>query len=47
MDGLGKMFFADGTVYEGSWKNNKMHGKGICWRKDGSTYKGEYMNDKR
>ena len=34
-------------MYEGEWKNNKMHGKGIFTWKDGRRYEGEYVNDKK
>ena len=28
--GLGKMIYSDGDVYEGYWKDDELHGKGIC-----------------
>lgn len=34
-------------MYEGEWKNNKMHGKGIFTWRDGRRYEGEYVNDKK
>ena len=34
------MVYMDGTAYEGTWKNNKMHGKGVCEWKDGRKYTG-------
>ena len=30
----------DGDIYEGEWKNNLMHGKGIDLFNDGSKYDG-------
>ena len=27
MDGIGKYAWANGAIYEGSWKCNKMHGE--------------------
>ena len=33
--------------YEGDWKDNNMHGKGIYTWKDGRKYEGEYLNDKK
>ena len=27
--GDGKYYYADGNIYEGKWRNNKKHGKGI------------------
>jgi hypothetical protein len=37
----------DGRQFDGSWKANNMHGKGIYTWKDGRRYEGEYMNDKK
>jgi len=25
---IGKIFWNDGTIYEGEWENDKMHGQG-------------------
>ena len=33
-------------VYEGSWRNNKKHGKGII-RFNGEVYEGDFVDDKR
>ena len=30
-------------MYEGEWKNNNMHGKGIYTWKDGRKYEGSYL----
>jgi len=34
-----------GCMYEGEWKNNKMHGLGIFTFQDGSQYHGAFIND--
>ena len=33
--------------YEGSWKENNMHGYGEYTWEDGRTYKGQYEDDKK
>lgn len=33
--------------YEGDWKDNNMHGKGIYTWKDGRKYEGDYLDDKK
>jgi len=38
--------WADGREYEGDWRDNKMHGKGVFTWKDGRRYVGEYIDDK-
>lgn len=38
--------WSDGREYEGFWKDNKMHGRGIFTWKDGRKYEGEYFEDK-
>jgi hypothetical protein len=38
--------WADLREYEGDWRDNKMHGKGIFLWKDGRRYEGEYIDDK-
>lgn len=39
------MIHIDGEAYEGDWKNDKAHGKGIYYYKDGSYYEGEWADD--
>lgn len=41
------MVFPDGNIYKGTWKNNKMHGKGEFEWQDGRHYEGEYLDDKK
>jgi hypothetical protein len=38
----GKMTYPDGSVYVGSWIENKRHGKGTCSFKDGGVYVGDF-----
>ena len=38
----GKMTYADGSVYQGGWLNDKRHGRGICTFVDNSEYEGEF-----
>ena len=33
--------------YDGMWKDNNMHGKGVYTWKDGRKYEGEYLNDRK
>ena len=41
------MRYANGDVYEGEWKDNKMHGKGVYRRADGSVYHdGQWKDNK-
>jgi hypothetical protein len=47
-EGFGKYEFPNGNVYEGEWKNNSIHGRGIMNYKSGniSFYNGEWKNNK-
>lgn len=36
-----------GDVYEGAWKNEMMHGKGVYTYHNGDKYDGEWREDKR
>ena len=40
MHGQGALLFADGSKYEGSFKNDKYEGYGKETMKDGSCYEG-------
>lgn len=43
-DGFGKLVFANKGVYEGGWRNDKMHGKGVLLYPDGDeAYSGEWF----
>jgi len=49
-----KMFFGkytwsdNGNIYEGSFLNNKMHGRGkYIWKDNGNVYEGEYREGKK
>ena len=46
-EGLGIMFFADGTTYAGEWNGGKPHGHGKETYPDGSTYTGQFEDDQR
>jgi hypothetical protein len=43
MNGYGKMSYYDGSVYEGNWKNNLMHGDGTYLDSDRITWKGIFV----
>jgi hypothetical protein len=42
----GRLIHADGDVFEGSWLNDKAHGKGVYIHRDGASYTGEWYEDK-
>jgi hypothetical protein len=37
----------NGRKYNGEWKNNNMHGKGLYTRADGRSYDGEFRKNNR
>ena len=39
-NGYGVMFYPDGCIYKGEWKNDKINGKGIYKWSNGNTYDG-------
>lgn len=45
-DGKGTQIWADGSLYEGYWKNDKANGKGRLIHADGDVYEGEWKDDK-
>jgi hypothetical protein len=45
-DGRGYQIWADGSLYEGYWKNDKANGKGRLIHADGDVYEGEWKDDK-
>lgn len=38
--------YADGSRYEGSWENDKIHGDGVSYYPDGDRYEGSWTNGK-
>lgn len=45
-DGYGKLVFSNKGVYEGTWKMNKMHGKGTLYYPSGDiAYEGDWFED--
>ena len=44
MHGFGKMVYADGTSYEGTWSSNVMHGEGTYVDADGVSWTGIFVN---
>lgn len=44
MEGYGTYVYSDGTSYNGEWKDNKHHGKGILSFANGTHYEGEWQN---
>ena len=45
--GLGTCKWEDGSSYEGSWKNNLRHGKGMFISREGHVYEGGWQTDYR
>lgn len=45
-DGFGVCVYLNGRHYEGSWQNDKRHGRGFERFSNGNTYIGEYENGK-
>ena len=45
MDGSGIIRYADGSCYEGQFKNDKYEGKGKLMFKNGGSYEGEFINN--
>lgn len=43
--GKGIQVWADGSVYQGYWKEGKAHGKGRLIHADGDVYEGEWEDD--
>ena len=46
-EGQGQMAFNNGDVYDGQWKDNKMHGKGKLTYANGDVYEGDWKDDKK
>jgi hypothetical protein len=45
-DGRGVQIWADGSIYEGYWKNDRANGRGRLIHSDGDVYEGEWVDDK-
>eukprot|EP00831_Metopus_contortus_P047076 TRINITY_DN378_c0_g1_i2.p1 TRINITY_DN378_c0_g1~~TRINITY_DN378_c0_g1_i2.p1 ORF type:complete len:205 (-),score=55.59 TRINITY_DN378_c0_g1_i2:130-744(-) len=45
-DGKGVMVWADGSRYDGFWKNNRANGRGRLLHADGDVYEGTWLDDK-
>ncbi|EGD81036.1 hypothetical protein PTSG_10979 [Salpingoeca rosetta] len=43
-EGKGLMKFANGSIYDGEWSNDKMHGHGKLTLSDGTQYEGSFEN---
>lgn len=46
LDGVGIMFWPDGTKFEGQFRENKANGKGRKIYSNGEFYVGEFKDDK-
>ena len=47
MNGQGVYSSADGSIYEGEYKDGEKNGHGVYKNASGGFYEGEYKNDKR
>lgn len=45
--GWGRMYYEDGSVYEGEWYDDKRHGQGMFRTADENRYEGEWQDDKK
>ena len=45
-DGVGIQLWADGSKYEGQWRNGKASGYGRMTHANGDIYEGYWLNDK-
>ena len=45
-DGKGMQIWADGSIYEGYWRNDKANGRGRLIHADGDVYVGDWKDDK-
>lgn len=45
-DGKGVQIWADGSIYEGYWKNDKANGRGRLIHADKDVYEGDWKDDK-
>ncbi|CDW86547.1 morn repeat protein [Stylonychia lemnae] len=45
-DGKGRNIYADGSLYDGYWRNDKANGRGRLIHANGDVYEGEWKDDK-
>jgi hypothetical protein len=46
LEGIGRLDYIDGSIYDGDWKDNKKHGRGKLIESGGeSIYNGDFEND--
>lgn len=45
-EGKGTQIWPDGSIYEGTWKNDKANGRGRLIHADGDFYDGDWVDDK-
>ena len=43
-EGFGIIYYKNGDIYEGEFKNNKLDGIGIYYFKNGDRYEGEFKD---
>ena len=43
--GYGKLYHADGDLYEGDWLNDMAHGQGKYIHANGAEYEGSWFED--
>lgn len=46
-NGTGEVHYSTGKVYQGQFKNGRMHGKGFMRMDNGDAYDGQWVNDKK
>ena len=44
-NGMGKLVYSNGNIYEGEWVDGVRHGKGRLIQADGCSYSGEWFSD--
>lgn len=45
MEGSGKLTFNNGSVFQGSFVNDKIFGEGMLTLREGKIFKGKFMKD--
>jgi hypothetical protein len=41
------MWFADGSRYQGAWRDDRRHGEGKLWSCYGSLYEGDWIANRK